>query len=107
GRGVARVGIWMSLTGTLVATAAGTLFAQQADPPPPWKQGQPASVANSKLAPIAPPPVPTAADKLPIDKLHLKAGFKIEVYAAGVPNARTLRLGDKGSVLVSSRPANK
>ena len=90
-----------------MAAAASNLFAQQADPPPPWKQGQPASVANSKLAPVAPPPLPTAADKLPIDKLHLKAGFKLEVYAAGVPNARTLRLGDKGSVFVSSRLQDK
>jgi glucose/arabinose dehydrogenase len=97
----------VSLTTTLAVAAAGNLFAQQADPPPSWKQGQPASIANSTLAPVAPPPLPTAADKLPIDKLHLKAGFKIEVYAAGVPNARTLRLGDKGSVFVSSRLQDK
>ena len=34
-------------------------------------------------------------------------GFKIELYAAGVPNARTLRLGDKGTVFVSSRLQDK
>src|SRR5215470_10897875 len=104
---VVRLALSMSLAATLAAMAAGSLFAQQADPPPPWKQGQPASIANSKLAPIAPPPVPTAADKLPIDKLNLKAGYRIEVYAAGVPNARTLRLGDKGTVFVSSRLQDK
>lgn len=104
---IARPAILVSLTTTLAVAAAGNLFAQQADPPPSWKQGQPASIANSTLAPVAPPPLPTAADKLPIDKLHLKAGFKIEVYAAGVPNARTLRLGDKGSVFVSSRLQDK
>ena len=47
------------------------------------------------------------ADKLPLDKLKVKSGFKIEVYAAGVANARTLRLGDKGTVFVSSRLQDK
>src|SRR5690349_20466913 len=86
---------WIGFGGLLAATATG-LQAQQAADPPPWKQGQPASIADSKLAPVAPPPVPTPADKLPLDKLKVKSGFKIEVYAAGVANARTLRLGDKG-----------
>jgi glucose/arabinose dehydrogenase len=95
------------LVGLLVAAATARLHAQQAAEPPPWKQGQPAAIANSNLAPIAPPPVPTAPDKLPLDKLKVKPGFKIEVYAAGVPNARTLRLGDKGTVFVSSRVQDK
>src|SRR5262249_44134401 len=63
---------------------------------------------DSTLAPVAPLPLPTPADKLPLDKLKMmKTGFKIEVYAAGVPNARTLRLGDKGTVFVSSRLQDK
>ena len=69
--------------------------------------GRPDTAAAKQLAPIVPPPLPTAADKLPIDKLTVKSGFKIEVYAAGVPNARTLRLGDKGTVFVSSRLQDK
>src|SRR5262245_5747002 len=98
----------VGLVGLLTVTAAATVHAQQAaEPPPPWKQGMPASIADSKLAPIAPPPLPTPADKLPLDKLKLKDGLKIEVYAAGVPNARTLRLGDKGTVFVSSRVQDK
>src|SRR4029077_909763 len=98
----------IGLVGLMVAATTARLQAQQAaDPPPPWKQGQSPSIAESALAPIAPPPLPTAADKLPLDKLKVKAGFKIEVYAAGVPNARTLRLGDKGTVFVSSRVQDK
>src|SRR5262245_1527827 len=105
--------------GILVATGAYELHAQQPaqqptqaqqpapQPPPTWKHGQPPSIADSKLAPVAPPPLPTPADKLPLDKLKVKPGFKIEVYAAGVPNARTLRLGDKGTVFVSSRVQDK
>ena len=99
---------WIGLGVVLAATAAFELNAQQAtEPPPPWKQGQPTAIADSKLAPIAPPPLPTPADKLPLDKLKVKAGFKIEVFADGVANARTLRLGDKGTVFVSSRLQDK
>ena len=100
--------IGIGLIGLLVVTAAAKVHAQQAaEPPPPWKQGMPAAIANSKLAPIAPPPLPTPVDKLPLDKLKVKDGLKIEVYAAGVPNARTLQLGDKGTVFVSSRVQDK
>jgi hypothetical protein len=37
--------------------------------PPPWAQGRPETAIGAKLAPIAPPPLPTTADKLPIAKL--------------------------------------
>jgi glucose/arabinose dehydrogenase len=72
-------------------------------PPPTWAQGRPDTAIGAQLAPIAPPPIPTAADKLPVEKLKAPKGFKIEVYAAGVGNARTLRQGDKGTVFVGSR----
>jgi glucose/arabinose dehydrogenase len=83
--------------------------AAAATPLPPGSPliGRPDTDAAKKLAPIAPPPLPTAADKLPLDKLKVKAGFHIELYASPVPNARTLRLGDKGTVFVSSRLQDK
>ena len=46
-------------------------------------------------------------DKLPIPQLKLPKGFKIEVYASGIANARSLRLGDKGTVFVSNRVLDK
>jgi len=97
----------IGVVGLLLGGGAAKLHAQQAADPPPWKQGQAAAAASSTLAPVPPPPVPTALDKLPLDKLRVPNGFKIEVYAAGVPNARTLRLGDKGTVFVSSRLQDK
>jgi glucose/arabinose dehydrogenase len=63
--------------------------------------------AAAKLAPVAPPPIPTAPDKLPLAKLKVPAGFNIEVYAAGMANARSLALGDKGTVFVGSRLVDK
>jgi glucose/arabinose dehydrogenase len=72
-------------------------------PPPPWAQGRPDSPAVANLAPVAPPPIPTPAEKLPLTKLKLPKGFNLEVYAAGLTNARSLRVDDKGNVYVSTR----
>ena len=70
--------------------------------------GRPAdSEAAAKLAPIAPPPMPAAPDKLPTAKLKVPPGFNIEVYAAGIANARSLAEGDKGTVFVGSRLLDK
>ena len=52
------------------------------------------------MAPVAAPPIPAAADKLP--KLKVPAGFKVEIYQSGVLDARGLRRGDKGTIFVSS-----
>jgi glucose/arabinose dehydrogenase len=69
--------------------------------------GRPESPEAAKLAPVSPPPIPTAANKLPTAKLTVPPGFSIEVYAAGIANARSLREGDKGNVFVGSRLVDK
>jgi glucose/arabinose dehydrogenase len=71
--------------------------------PPPWAQGRPDSAAVANLAPVAPPPIPTPADKLPVAKLKLPKGFNLEVYAAGLANARSLRVDDRGNIYISTR----
>lgn len=93
--------------------------AQQASPPaaggataPPIDRGsalygRPDGEGASRLAPVAPPPIPTPADRLPVARIKVPAGFKVEVYAAGVANARSLSLGDKGTVFVGSRLVDK
>jgi glucose/arabinose dehydrogenase len=104
-------GIGLMLAGSLGAlvVAGWPVLAQQAtssnEPPPPWAQGRPS--ANIQLAPVTPPPLAAAADKVPVDKLKVPKGFKVEVYASGIPNARSLRLGDKGTVFVSNRTLDK
>jgi glucose/arabinose dehydrogenase len=75
--------------------------------PPPWAQGRPEVAVGARLAPITPPPIATSADKLPISKLKAPNGFKIELYASGLGNARSLRQGDKGTVFVSTRILDK
>jgi glucose/arabinose dehydrogenase len=69
--------------------------------------GQPDTEGAKKLAPIAGLPIPTAADKLPVDKLMVPKGFKVEVFASGLGNARSLREGDKGTIFVGSRVLDK
>lgn len=45
----------------------------------------------------------TVARPADMPKLNLPAGFSIEVFADGLDDARSLRLGDRGTVFVSSR----
>ena len=65
--------------------------------------GRPSTQGAQKLAPIAPPPIPTAADKLPTQRLTVPPGFKLELFASGIGNARMMREGAKGTVFVSTR----
>jgi glucose/arabinose dehydrogenase len=95
----------------------GAAAQQPANPPPAAAPAAPAPLppgspligrpadneAAAKLAPVAPPPIAAAVDKLPIAKLKVPPGFNIEVYAAGMANARSLAEGDKGTIFVGSR----
>src|SRR5260221_11281363 len=76
-----------------------------AAPAPSWQQGKPPAMAESTLHPFAPHLTGRPAKDLPTDKLKVPAGFKVEVWAEGIPGARWLGLGDKGTVLVSNRNA--
>ena len=84
--------------------AAFTAMAQApASPPPAWHQGKPPAQSESALHPFAPHMTGRSAKDLPLDTLKVPAGFKVEVYAEGIPEARSLALGDKGTVFVSNR----
>jgi glucose/arabinose dehydrogenase len=67
-----------------------------------WAVGRPKGDATAKMAPVPAFPVATPADKLPVAKIKVPPGFKVEVWASGVLDARGLRQGDKGTVFVSS-----
>jgi glucose/arabinose dehydrogenase len=74
---------------------------------PSWMQAMPDNPAAADLAPVAPPPIATAADRLPVTKLHMPKNFNIEIYASGIPDARSLRVDDNGTVFVSNRRLDK
>lgn len=81
---------------------AGSAFAQQAQEEPFWAKGRPKTDTAMKMAPVPAFPIATPADKLPVAKMKLPPGFKAEVWASDVLDARGLRQGDKGTVFVSS-----
>src|SRR5207344_2597043 len=87
------------------AFAAGAVLA--ADPPkeeevPFWAIGKPKAEAGAKLAPVPSFPIAAAVDQLPVKKLKVPPGFKVEVWASNILDARGMREGDKGTVFVSS-----
>ena len=58
---------------------------------------------KSTLHPFAIEMTGKAAKDLPIDKLKVPPGFKVEVWAQGLPGARSLARGEKGTVFVGTR----
>jgi glucose/arabinose dehydrogenase len=69
-------------------------------------------VVSAVIASIlaAQPPAATQESKpsadLPLNLIKMPPGFAIEVYATGVPVARSLALGTKGTVFVGTRNSN-
>src|SRR5690606_31678792 len=47
--------------------------------------------------------VACSSQALPLDDIVLPNGFQIDLYATDVPDARSLVLGDQGTVFVSTR----
>ena len=101
-----------------VATAALLLavfpaHAQQSPPvaapaaapaaPPAWTQGRNKEQESSPLHPHLPQLTGTPAKDIPIQNVKLPPGFKIEIWAGGLPLAREMALGSKGTVFVGNR----
>jgi glucose/arabinose dehydrogenase len=96
----------MKLTGLMLGamlTLSGLpAFAQQAAqaPVPGWAIGKP---EGSTLAPHAPRLTATPLEQVPVSAIRLPAGFRAEVYARGMPGARMMTEGEKGTVFVGTR----
>jgi glucose/arabinose dehydrogenase len=73
----------------------------------PGRPDIPSAELQKTLRGVPSPAAPTPVEKLALDKLKMPKGFKIEVFASGIVNARSLRIGDKGTVFVSNRVADK
>ena len=72
-------------------------------PPPDWFLGD-ETEAQKGLAPPSGPATPTDAAELEKDlaRIKLPPGFKIEVWASGLPEARQMAWGDDGTLFVGS-----
>ena len=114
---VLAVGIGALLLAGSASAQQTPQFPHSGSPPLPIWQPAPTTVPNRPDIPNAEvaakirggnsPLTATPLDKLPTAKLKMPKGFKVEVYASGMPNARTLRLGDKSTVFVSNRLLDK
>ena len=83
----------------LLASAIA-VSAQEAEPG--WAKGRPKTDTAMKMAPVPAFPIPTAADQLPTKNFKLPPGFKVETWASGVLDARELRQGPPGTIIVST-----
>jgi glucose/arabinose dehydrogenase len=74
-----------------------------AHPPPDWFLGDETD-AQKGLAPPVGPATPTPAAELQNDLklIKLPPGFKIEIYASGIPEARQMAWGANGTLFVGS-----
>ena len=88
----------------LIALAVAAAFAapalsqekKPAAPPPAWHQGKPPAMAESKLAPHAGKMTETPPSDIPVSKLKVPNGFKVELWASGLPGARAMALSEDG-----------
>ncbi len=92
----ARVTARILFAAALAALLPAALGAAAQDGPPPGNE------AAARLKPLQGPAAPTPAGQLPLDKLKLPSGFRVEVYASGIAHARSLAVGKRGTVFVGS-----
>ena len=86
-------------------------IAQQTAPatavPPTWAQGRTAGQADSKLVPHPPGLIALPTEDIPTAKLKVPPGFKVELWASGLANARSMVVGTNGTLFIGTRfPGN-
>ena len=92
---------FLSLVAALPLLCAAVQTSAQ-EPEPGWAKGRPKTDTAMKMAPVPAFPIPTAAADLPTKKFKLPPGFKVETWASGVLDARELRQGPPGTIIVST-----
>ena len=116
GRSTAQISAAIGLAAIAMATPLAWVNAQQAPRPTSGPEANPLDTSKALMAktkqslnlkPHAAPLTITPREKIPLDKIKVPAGFKVELWAHGIPGARTLRRGDKGTIFVGSRVIGK
>lgn len=77
--------------------------APQAEGQPSWMEGMTGAQKDSPLHPNVPNMLGHPGKDIPIQKFKLPAGFKIELYAGDLQEARSMAISAKGTVFVSQR----
>jgi glucose/arabinose dehydrogenase len=102
---------------TLVVSAPGaSVHAQQAPRPTSGPEANPLDTSQALLAktkqslnlkPHATPLTVTGPEKIPLNKIKVPSGFKVELWAHGMPGARMMTRGDKGTIFAGTRAIGK
>ncbi len=112
----AKLAAGIGLAALLAATYAFDLQAQQPPRPTSGPGANPLDTSEELLAktkqdkglkPHATPLTVTPLEKIPLAKIKVPAGFKVEVWAHGMPGARMMTRGDKGTIFVGTRAIGK
>ena len=75
--------------------------------PPTWAQGRTADGMNPALVPNPSPLVAKPVSELFVNKLKAPPGFKVELWASGMANARSMTESPSGTLFVGTRfPGN-
>lgn len=113
-----KVAAGIGLAVLLAASPAFMADAQQQKAPRPTSgpDANPLDTSNELLAKtkqdkgLKPHPSPltvTPVEKIAVDKLKVPAGFKVEIWAHGMPGARMMTRGDKGTIFIGTRVHGK
>jgi glucose/arabinose dehydrogenase len=90
------------------APAASTAPAAAGTPapapiPPSWAQGRNPDQEKMNLAPHPPGLTALPVNEIPVQSLKAPKGFEVTLWASGMPNARSMVMGPKGTLFVGTR----
>src|SRR5258708_5700504 len=71
--------------------------------PPTWAQGRSPEQEKLNLAPHPPGLTALPAAEIPVSSLKAPKGFEVTLWASGMPNARSMAMGSKGTLFVGMR----
>ncbi len=92
---------YLNLKSMVILAGAGIIFSA-------CQNGESKEVDMDTAAPAANmTDISNATPDVQLDKLNLPEGFEINVWAADVPNARSLAISDNGTIFVGNRQEDK
>ena len=93
----------IAATAAALAFGSGALHAQQKGFSTLDKTDQSKSKQNLNLKGNPQPATATQLEKIPLDRIKLPPGFKAEIWSHGQAAARTMVMGDKGTMFMGTR----
>ncbi|MGV3572177.1 MAG: PQQ-dependent sugar dehydrogenase [Ramlibacter sp.] len=70
---------------------------------PAWQQGRGSDMAASQLAPLAGRLTAVPPSEIPLQRLRVPAGFKVELWAHGMPGVRAMTRTESGKIYAGTR----